>query len=85
VPAVVQFGVHPPVARTGLTALPHFSRVVSLIWRRTGRPTDGRVTLTAQGSQLARTGGCDLPQLAHCRSLLRGVTHARSWAWQQVA
>ena len=45
---------------TGLTDLPHFSRVVSLIWRRPGRRTDGRVILTAQGWQLARTGGCGL-------------------------
>ena len=35
--------------RTGLTDLPHFSRVVSLIWQRTGRHTDGRVIFTAQG------------------------------------
>ena len=28
--------------------------------------------------------GCDQPQLAHCRLLLRGVMDARSWAWQQV-
>ena len=63
-----------PAARcaTGLTDLPHFSRVVSLIWRRPGRHTDGRVILTAQGSQLVRTGGCDLPQLAD-RVLLLAV------------
>ena len=29
-------------------------------------------------------GGCDLPQLAYCRLLLRGVTDARSWTWQHV-
>jgi hypothetical protein len=61
-----------------VTALPHISRVVSLIWRRTGRHTDGRVTLTAQGSQLARTGGCDLCARASCVCLHLGATECTS-------
>ena len=59
------------LARSGLTDLPHFSRVIILILWQPGPHTEGRVILTAHGSQLARTGGCDLPQLAD-RVLLLG-------------
>ena len=72
--------------RTGLAALLHFPRVIILILWQPGPHTEGRVILTAHGSQLARTGGCDLPQLTDRvrlrtrarRDSLRNV-HLRDW------